>query len=143
MNPPAMYLPVLLTALAGLVLAAPALRFVRTRAKRGRARIQYRTEYYLGWSGCRHPIKLEHRITKEQAKALAATGGAYLIGHFGDKGRLRRAVKLERGVFVSEYLYSYHPNGRLQRVRVTRGRRVTVLEYDQRGHSTSDAGIAF
>jgi hypothetical protein len=138
-----MYLPVLLAALAGLVLAAPALRFAWPRAKRRRARIQYRIEYYLGWSGCQHPVKLEHRITREHAKALAATGGAYLIGYFGDKGRLRRAVKLERGVFVSEYLYSYHPNGRLQRVRVTRGGRVTVLEYDQRGHSTSDAGIAF
>src|SRR5712671_5271951 len=71
-----MYLPVLLTALAGLVLAEPALRFAWPRAKRRRARIQYRIEYYLGWSGCQHPVKLERRITREHAKALAATGGA-------------------------------------------------------------------
>src|SRR5258708_25109081 len=121
-----MFLRVLLSGLAGLVLAAPALRFAWPRGKRRGARIQYRIEYYLGWSGCQHPVKLEHRITREHAKALAATGGAYLIGYFGDNGRLRRALKLEPGHVVFEYLYSYYPNGRLQRTPVTRARGITA-----------------
>jgi hypothetical protein len=58
-------------------------------------------------------------------------------------GRLTRAVKFLRGELFFEYLYRYHPNGRLQSARVFRGGRVTVLEYDARGRRVSDASIAF
>jgi len=47
-----------------------------------------------------------------------ARGAAYLIGHFDGDGRLKSAS-------------------------VTRGGRVTVLEYDARGLKLSDASIAF
>jgi len=130
-----MTLSILLMALAGLVLAALAVRFARARWKHDPV------EYYMGWCGYRHPVTLQNRITREDAKALAAKGAAYLIGYYADDGRLTRAVKLHRGEFFFEYRYSYYPSGRLRRVRVTRGgyeRCVTVLEYDRHGRSVSD-----
>jgi RHS Repeat len=48
-----------------------------------------------------------------------------------------------RGEVFFEYLYVYHPNGRLKSARVARGGRVTVLEYDARGRRVSEASIAF
>jgi YD repeat-containing protein len=73
----------------------------------------------------------------------AAMKAAYLIGYFDGDGRLTHVVKMYRDEFFFEYLYAYHPNGRLQSARVTRGGRVTVLEYDARGRRVSDASIAF
>ena len=134
-----MIFSVLLMVLTGLVLAVLAVRFARRLARRRHDPV----EYYAGWGGYRHPIVLENRITKDEANAITAKGAAYLIGYYGDKGRLLRVVKLVRGEFFFEYRYSYHPNGRLKRARVTRGGRVTVLEYDTRGHRVSDASIAF
>jgi hypothetical protein len=134
---PAMTLSVLLMALAGLVLAALAVRFARARWKHDPV------EYYVGWDGDRHPITPLDRITREDAKALAAKGAAYLIGYYADDSRLTRVVKLDRGEFVCEYRYNYYPNGRLKRVRVTRGGCVTVLDYDRHGRRLSDAGVAF
>jgi hypothetical protein len=132
-----MTLSVLLMASAGLVLAAQALRFVRARWKHDPI------EYYMGWCSTRHPVTLQDRITKEDAKALATKGAAYLIGYYADDGRLIRVVKLDRGEFFFEYRYNYYPNGRLKRVRVTRGGCVTVLDYDRHGCTLSDASIAF
>jgi len=100
-------------------------------------------EYYMGWGGYHHPISLQHRITREQADALAAEGSAYLIGHFDAGGRLTRVVKLLRGEFFFEYLYDYHPNGRLKSTKVTRGGKVTLLEYDARGRRRPGQGTAF
>jgi hypothetical protein len=125
-----------LMVLTGFVLAV---RFARRLAKRRHDPV----EYYAGWGGYRHPIVLENRITKGEANAITARGAAYLIGYYGEKGRLLRVVKLVGGEFFFEYRYSYHPNGRLKRARVTRGGRVTVLEYDTRGRRISDASIAF
>jgi YD repeat-containing protein len=132
-----MALSVLLMALAGLVLVAFAVRFVRAKWKHDPV------EYYMGWGGTRHPITPQNRITREEAQALAARGAAYLIAYYADDGRLTRAVKLDRGEFFFEYRYTYHPNGRLKRVRVTRGGCVTVLDYDIRGRRFSDASVAF
>ena len=128
-------------ALAGLVLVAPAVRFARARWKHDP--VEYYVEYCLGWGGTRHPITLQDRITKEEAQALSAKGAAYLIGYYADDGRLTRAVKLDRGEFLFEYRYNYYPNGRLKRVRVTRGGCVTVLDYDRHGRRRSNASIAF
>jgi len=83
--------------------ARPAFRLAARGKPQARQKSNIASNIIWAGAACRHPVKLEHRITREHAKALAATGGAYLIGYFGDKGRLRRAVKLERGVFVSEY----------------------------------------
>ena len=101
------------------------------------------TEYYRGWGGYRHPIVLQHPISKEEADLLAAQGAVWLAADYGDDGRLVRVVKHYRKEVFFEYVYDYHPNGRLKRATVTREGRVTVLEYDARGRRTSEASIAF
>src|SRR5216683_3853981 len=131
---PVMKILLLLIVVIGIVVAAFVVRSNLIRANRKHDPI----EYYRGWGGYRHPIVLENRITKDEANAITARGAAYLIGYYGEKGRLIRVVKLVRGEFFFEYRYSYHPNGRLKRVRITRGGRVTVLEYDTRGRRVSD-----
>jgi hypothetical protein len=90
-----------------------------------------------------HPIGLQNRITREEAEARHAEGTVYLVGHYDGEGRLTRAVKFLRGEVFFEYLYIWHPNGRLRCARVSRGGRVTVLEYDARGRRVSEASIAF
>ena len=131
-----MKLAILLVTLAGLAGLAARLLLALTRKPHDPV------EYYRGWRGYRHPIKLENRITKEEAEAITADGAAYLVGYFDD-GRLMRVVKFLRGEFFFEYLYSYHPNGRLKSARVTRRDRVTLLEYDPRGRRVSQDSIAF
>jgi hypothetical protein len=129
-------LPTALTAVVRALLVAPiALAWVRRRHDR--------IEYYAGWGGPRHPVVLEKRITRDEARAIAAKGAPFLIGYYSEKGRLIRAVKLIRGEFFFEYRYNYHRNGRLKRARITRGGHVTVLEYDKHGHRISDASVAF
>jgi hypothetical protein len=66
-------------------------------------------EYYAGWGGYRHPIALEHKITKEQADALAAEGSAYLTGYFDANGKLVRVVVTRLGLFR---IYVYLPSQR-------------------------------
>ena len=132
-----MKLAILLVTLAGL--AALAARLLQALTRKPHDPV----EYYRGWRGYRHPIKLENRITKEEADAITAQGAAYLIGYYGDDGKLTCVVKFLRGEFFFEYLYSYHPNGRLKSATVTRDGRVTVLEYDSRGRRISEASIAF
>lgn len=46
-----------------------------------------------------------------------------------------RPVKVPRGEVFFEYNYSYYDNGRLKFVRVSRGGRVTALEWDERGRA--------
>jgi hypothetical protein len=130
---------ILFAALAGVALAALVVRLVRARARRKHDPV----EYYMGWGGYHHPIGLQNRITKEQGDALAAEGSAYLIGYFDADGKLTRVVKLFRGEFFFEYLYTYHPNGRLKSTKVTRGGRVTLLEYDERGRRPPGQRTAF
>jgi hypothetical protein len=90
-------------------------------------------EYYAGWGSYRHPIVLQHKITKEQADVLAADGYAYLIGYFDANGKLLRVVKMLRGAVFFEYAYTYHANGKLQSSTMTSNSGVTVLDYDARG----------
>ena len=130
---------VLLMVVIGIAVAAVLVRSTLLRASRTHDPI----EYYRGWGGYRHPIGLEHEITKEEADALGARGAVYLTGYFDANGRLTRVVKLLRGEVFFEYLYTYHPNGRLKSARVARGGRDTLLEYDERGRRISDASIAF
>jgi Family of unknown function (DUF6156) len=135
----AMKILILLIVVVGLVVAGLFVRSVLVRANRNHDPV----EYYRGWGGYRHPIVLENQITKEAADALAAKGSVYLIGYFDGEGKLLRVVKFLRGEVFFEYLYAYHPNGRLKSARVTRGGRETLLEYDERGRRVSDARIAF
>jgi hypothetical protein len=102
-----------------------------------------RIEYYTSWCGYRHPIGMQHRIAKEEADTLAARGAAWLAADYSDDGRLMRVVKHYRGEVFFEYVYAYHPNGKLKSATVTREGRVTVLEYDARGRRVSEASIAF
>jgi Family of unknown function (DUF6156) len=132
----------ILTALivvVGIVVAGLVVRSVLARANRKHGPV----EYYRGWGGYRHPIVLENQITREAADALAAKGSVYLVGYFDSDGKLLRVVKFLRGEVFFEYLYEYHPNGRLKSARVARGGRDTLLEYDERGRRVSDASIAF
>jgi len=128
---------ILLLTLGGLV--ALARRLVLALARKDHDPV----EYYRGWRGYRHPIKLENRITRQEADVITAQGAAYLIGYYSDDGKLTRVVKFLRGEFFFEYLYSYHPNGRLKSARITRRDRVTLLEYDSRGRRVSDDSTAF
>ena len=77
-------------------------------------------EYYSGWSGYGHPIRLSRKITRSEADALAARGSAYLIGYFGDDDRLSRVDKINRGDLFFRFDYSYHRNGRLKLAKVSR-----------------------
>ncbi len=91
-------------------------------------------EYYSGWGGYRHPIVLQHKITKAEADAVAAKGYAYVIGYFDADSRLVRVVKMLRGEVFFEFVYAYYPNRKLRSATVTASDgRVTVLEYDARG----------
>lgn len=135
----AMTLAILLAALVVLGGLWLAVRLARKRVKRQHEPV----EYYKGWGGYTHPIGLQNRITREEADAIAADGAATLTGYYNGDGQLTRALKLVGGEFFFEYLYHYHPNGRLKSAQVTRGGRVTVLEYDERGRRISDASIAF
>jgi hypothetical protein len=129
---------ILLIVVVAMVVAGLVVRSVLVRASRHHDPV----EYYRGWGSYRHPIVLQNRITKEEADALAK-GSVYLIGYFDGEGKLLRVVKFLRGEVFFEYLYEYHPNGRLKSARVTRGGRETLLEYDERGRRVSDASIAF
>ena len=64
---------------------------------------------------------------------IARPVGGIVIGHYGDKGRLTRVVKMSQGKVFFEYDYTFHRNGMLKSARVSRGGRVTLLEYDARG----------
>jgi hypothetical protein len=87
-------------------------------------------EYFAGWDGYGLPIRLTHRITREEAEAIAARGNAYLIGYFDENNRLTRNVKMLRGEVFFEHVYEYYPNGRLRRVTATNPKGVgTVREY--------------
>jgi YD repeat-containing protein len=132
-----MKIAILLVALGGL--AALMVRLVIALARKPHDAI----EYYRGWGGYRHPIGLQHQISKEEADALAAQGAVWLAADYRDDGRLMRVVKHYRKQAFFEYVYDYHPNGRLKSATVTREGRVTVLEYDARGRRTSEASIAF
>ncbi|WP_213742488.1 DUF6156 family protein [Bradyrhizobium sp. dw_411] len=132
-----MELAILLVILA--CLAALVVRLVLAMVKRRHDPV----EYYTSWGGYRHPIGLQNRIYKEDADALAAQGAVWLAAHYSDDNKLMRVVKYFRGEVFFEYVYAYHPNGRLKSATVTRGGRVTVLEYDPRGRRISEASIAF
>jgi hypothetical protein len=91
-------------------------------------------EYYGGWGGYRHPIVLQHKITKAEADAVAAKGYAYVIGYFDADGKLVRVVKMLRGEVFFEFVYAYYPSRKLRSATVTASDgRVTVLEYDTGG----------
>ena len=134
-----MPLPVLLFALAAIVLTILATRFALAHTHRHHEPI----EFYMGWGGYWHPIGLGHRISPEKAVEVAAAGAVYLIGHYDDKGRLTRVVKMSQGKVFFEYAYSYHPNGGVKTARVSRGGRVTLLEYDARGRGKPGQRSAF
>lgn len=132
-----MTLAILLVTLA--CLAALVVRLVLAMVRRRHDPV----EYYTGWDSYRHPIVLQDRIIKQEADLLAAQGAVWLAADYSDDGKLIRVVKHYRGEVFFDYVYAYHPNGRLKSATVTRDGRVTVLEYDARGHRVSEASIAF
>ena len=132
-----MKIAILLVALGGL--AALMVRLVIALGRKPHDAI----EYYRSWGSYRHPIVLQGRIIKQEADLLAAQGAVWLAADFSDDGKLMRVVKHYRGEVFFEYVYAYHPNGRLKSATVTRDGRVTVLEYDARGRRISEASIAF
>jgi Family of unknown function (DUF6156) len=119
----------------GTGLAVLVARSLRARAKRKHEPV----EYYLGWGGYSHPIALQKMITKGEADAVAARGGAYVIGYFDADGRLTRAIKMLRGAVFFDFEYAYHPNGRRKTARVTNAEGVvSVREYDKAGRGRAD-----
>jgi hypothetical protein len=132
-----MTLAILLVTLA--CLAALVVRLVLAMVKRKHDPV----EYYRSWGSYRHPIVLQGRIIKQEADLLAARGAVWLAADYSDDGKLMRVVKHYRGEVFFEYVYAYHPNGRLKSATVTRDGRETVLEYDPRGRRVSEASIAF
>jgi Family of unknown function (DUF6156) len=101
-------------------------------------------EYYSGWSGYGHPIRLGRKITRGEADALAARGAAYLIGYFDVDNRLSRVDKIIRGELFFRLEYSYHRNGRLKLAKVSRqdGRSIE-FEYDGRGRKLPTSPTGF
>ena len=92
------------------------------------------TEYYRSWGGYRHPISLQSRISKEEAEDRAAGGKAYLISSFDAQGRLVRVIKMLKGSIFFEFVYEYHPNGKLKTATITNAKGETSLRrYDERG----------
>jgi hypothetical protein len=119
---------IVLIVVVGAGLALLMVRSARARANRKHDPV----EYYRGWTSYRHPIYLENKITKEEADAVAAEGFAYLIGYFDADGKPTRVVKMLRGSVFFEFVYAYHPSGKLKRVEATNTRGVvTVREYDE------------
>jgi hypothetical protein len=115
-----------------IVGATVALFFARTVL--GRTVKHAPVEYYSGWGGYADPITLQHKITKEEADAIAARGNAYLIGYFNADNRAERIVKMLHGKVFFECLYDYYPTGRLKRAQITNPDGiVTVRHYDERG----------
>jgi len=123
-------MPILAIVVCVMGLAAVAVWFVRAQAPKQHDPI----EYYRGWGGYSHPIVLQHKITKEEADALAAKGNVYLIGYYDPDGRLARAIKILRGSVFFDFEYTYHPNGKRKRAKITNADGVVTLrEYDQSG----------
>ncbi len=130
---------ILLIVAIGLAVAALFVRAALIRANRKHDPI----EYYRGWGGYWHPIGLQNKMTKEETDAFAAKGAVYLVGYYDADGKLMRVVKFLRGEVFFEYLYTYHPNGKIKSARVKRSGRDTLLEYDERGRRISDASVVF
>ena len=117
-----------------LVIAGAVVALVFARALMARTVRHEPVEYYSGWGGYADPITLQHKITEEEADAIAARGNAYLIGYFNADNRAERIVKMLRGKVFFECLYDYYPTGRLKRAQITNPDGiVTVRNYDERG----------
>jgi YD repeat-containing protein len=101
-------------------------------------------EYYSGWSGYGHPVRLGRRITRGEADAQAARGYAYLIAYFDADNRLGRVDKIIKGELFFRFEYNYHPNGRLKLAKVSHhdGRSI-AFEYDGRGRKLSTSAPGF
>jgi hypothetical protein len=52
---------------------------------------------------------LDKKITREEAEAVAARDGAYLIGYFNADGKLVCAVKMHRGAVFFDFEYATTP----------------------------------
>lgn len=135
-----MKIPILLMIVSAAGLAVVAALWLYFRAADRRDPV----EYYSGWSGYGHPIRLGRKITRAEAYAQATRGYAYLIAHFDADDRLARVDKINKGEVFFRLDYSYHRNGRLKLAKVSRhdGGKVE-FEYDGRGRKlpTSPAGF--
>ena len=131
---------VLLTAALAVALVMAIVRSYST----GAARRHDPVEYYRGWGGYAHPIRLQTKINREEADAVAAGGGAFLIGHFDARGRLTRVVKRLRGATFFDFTYEYHDNGKLKAATIANADGVTTLRrYDERGRGAPDNPAGF
>jgi uncharacterized protein DUF6156 len=135
-----MKIPVLLMILSATGLTALAALWLYVRATERHEPV----EYYSGWSGYGHPIRLGRKITRSEADALAARGSAYLIGYFDGDDRLSRVDKINRGELFFRFDYSYHRNGRLKLAKVSRqDERSIEFEYDGRGRKLPTSPTGF
>jgi hypothetical protein len=135
-----MKIPILLMILSATGLAVLAAVWLYVRA----AERHEPVEYYSGWSGYGHPIRLGRKIARSEADAQAARGYAYIIAYFDADDRLSRVDKINRGELFFRFEYSYHRNGRLKFAKISRqDGRAIEFEYDGRGRKlpTSPAGF--
>ncbi|HKS19192.1 MAG TPA: hypothetical protein VJS63_08290 [Bradyrhizobium sp.] len=126
-------------ALIGVALVARFAHAVYVRASVKHAPI----EYYRGWDGYSHPIRLDHKINREEADALHAQGRVYLIGYYNE-GRLTRVTKILKGAVFFDFEYAYHRTGKCKTIKTTNARGVVkVREYDRRGrgHPENPSGF--
>ena len=135
-----MKIPILLMILSATGLLALAALWLYFRATERHEPV----EYYSGWSGYGHPIRLGRKITRSEADAQAARGSAYLIGYFDADDRLSRVDKINRRELFFRFEYSYHRNGRLKLAKVSRqdGRSIE-FEYDGRGRKLPSSPAGF
>jgi hypothetical protein len=95
-------------------------------------------EYYLGWDGYSHPIRLYRKISKAEADALHANGSVYLIGHY-DGRKLTRVTKILKGAVFFDFEYTYHAHGVLKSAKTTNAQgEVKIREYDRWGRGRRD-----
>ena len=95
-------------------------------------------EYYLGWDGYSHPIRLYRKISKAEADALHADGSVYLIGRY-DGRKLTRVTKMLKGAVFFDFEYTYYPHWTLKSAKTINAQGVVkVREYDRWGRGRRD-----
>ena len=73
--------------------------------------------YFISYSG----VKLPLNFVNEVSEADTENRNTYFCAFYDDKGMMVGCEKRVYGEVEFEHRYSYHPNGTLQRARITLG----------------------
>ena len=73
--------------------------------------------YFISYSGVRLPLNFVNEIDETDTE----NRNTYFCAFYDGKGTMVGCEKRVYGEIEFEHRYSYHPNGRLQRARITLG----------------------